>query len=276
MVGAVALAAADSPLAEPHPLLPARSLQPLRTVEVNTLVAATGSSVPSALIEARKLADQLRYEEAVVEYQRYLTVPERPLKERASALLELGFIHLVLSDQTNAEARALEAFELDPKLTLPSTAPAKQFDFLEAMRKTFLARPRLELEARQDTDPPFLVRVKVIDPNQKVARVLLRHALTSTGPYYSSEMTCEGDGDSCSAAIPPPKGVTNFTAWYFVEGLGSRQLTVARVASPDSPLQLAVVDQRAWYSNPAVWGIAGAVIVGIATVVYFLAPQPPR
>lgn len=259
-------ASPDAPLAGQH----------LRTLETPAVVlGAAPAGMPASLVEARKLAEQLRYEEAVVEYQRYLTVPERPLKERASALLELGFIHLVLGDQTNAEARAQEAFELDPKLTLPSTAPAKQFDFLESTRKAFLSRPRLELEARRDADPPFLVRVKVIDPNQKVARVLLRHALTSTGPFYSSEMTCEPDPDSCSAAIPPPKGVTSFTAWYFVEGLGSRQLTVARVASPDSPLQLAVVDQRAWYSSPVTWGVAGAVLVGVAALVFFLAPQPP-
>jgi hypothetical protein len=257
--------------------VPAASAQVLLGVEPRAVLAAAGSSLPSALLEARKLADQLRYEEAVVEYQRYLTVPERPLKERASALVELGFIHLVLADQTNAEARALEAFELDPKVTLPSTAPAKQFDFVDAMRTIFLARPRLELVPRGDPDPPFLVRVKVVDPNHQVARVLLRHALTSTGPFYSTEMTCESTtNDSCSAAIPPPEGGTTFTAWYFVEGLSTRQLTLARVASPDSPLQLAVVDQRAWYSYPAVWGIAGAVLVGIATVVYFLAPQPPR
>ena len=45
------------------------------------------------------MAEQLRYEEAVVEYQRYLATPDRPIAERANALLELGFVHLVLGDQ---------------------------------------------------------------------------------------------------------------------------------------------------------------------------------
>lgn len=238
------------------------------------VLAATATATPPSLLEARKLSDQLRYEEAVVEYQRYLAVPERPLKERASALLELGFIHLVLGDQANAETRALEALELAPDLSVPSSAPAKQVDFVARMKKVYLARARIALEPRQDGDQPFVVRVTVADPEKKVARVLLRHALTSTGPFYSSEMTC--DGDACVGSIPPPKDASSFTSWYYVEALDGAQATAAKVGSPESPLQLAVVDQKAWYTSPVVWGITGAALVGIATVVYFLAPQPPR
>jgi hypothetical protein len=70
--------------------------------------------------------------------------------------------------------------------------------------------------------------------------------------------------------------VASFTAWYFVEALDPTQLTAARVASPDSPLQLSIVDQKPWYTSPVVWGISGAALVGIATVVFLLAPQPPK
>ncbi len=238
------------------------------------VVAAPSTAMPMSLVDARKMAEQLRYEEAVVEYQRYLATPDRPLAERAAALLELGFIHLVLGDQLSAETRALEALELDPKLTVPSSAPAKQVDFVAKMRKLYLARARLELQPRDDADPPYVVKVKVIDPEKKVSRVLLRHALTSTGPYYSSEMRCEDA--LCTGSIPPPKDVSSFTAWYFVEALDPAQLTAAKVAGPDSPLQLSVVDQKPWYTSPVVWGVTGAALVGIATVVFLLAPQPPK
>lgn len=231
-------------------------------------------ATPSSLIDARKMAEQLRYEEAVVEYQRYLATPERPISERANALLELGFIHLVLGDQLNAESRALEALELNPKLSLPSNAPTKQVDFVIKMRRLYLSRARLELQQRDDTDPPYVVKVKVVDPDQKVTRVLLRHALTSTGPYYSTQMTC--DEALCTGSIPPPKDASSFTAWYFVEALDPTQLTAAKVASAESPLQLSVVDQKPWYTSPVTWGVTGAALVGIATVVFLLAPQPPR
>lgn len=238
------------------------------------MAAAPTTATPSSLLDARKMAEQLRYEEAVVEYQRYLATPDRPIAERANALLELGFIHLVLGDQPNAESRALEALELDPKLSLPSNAPTKQVDFVVKMRRLYQSRARLELQQREDADPPYVVKVKVVDPEKKVTRVLLRHALTSTGPYYSSEMTCTDD--LCSGSIPPPKEASSFTAWYFVEALDPTQLTAAKVASPESPLQLSVVDQKPWYTSPVTWGITGAALVGIATVVFLLAPQPPR
>ena len=245
-----------------------------RNVVLLPLPGATATATPSSLVDARKMAEQLRYEEAVVEYQRYLATPERPVSERANALLELGFTHLVLGDQRNAERRAIEAFELDPKLSVPSTAPTKLVDFVQKMRKLYAARARLELQQRDDADPPYVVKVKVIDPEQKVTRVLLRHALTATGPYYSSEMSCTDD--LCTGSIPPPKDVSSFTAWYFVEALDPTQLTAAKVASAESPLQLSVVDQKPWYTSPVVWGVTGAALVGIAAVVFLLAPQPPR
>lgn len=261
----LAVAPADSPRA--IVLLPESGAQVV-------LAAAPATATPPSLLEARKLSEQLRYEEAVVEYQRYLALPERPLQERAAALMELGFIHLVLGDNANAEARAQEAFELDPKVAAPASAPSKQIDFVERMRKVYLSRARLEVEPRRDGDAPSQVRVVVADPEKVVTRVLLRHALTATGPFYTSEMTCEED--ACTGFIPPPKGVSSYTSWYFVEALDPTNTTVARVAGADSPLQLSVVDQKPWYTNPVVWGVTGAALVGVATVIYLLAPQPPK
>lgn len=238
------------------------------------LAASSPTGVPQSLLDARKMSDQLRYEEAVVEYQRYLTVADRPIAERANALLELGFTHSILGDQPNAEARALEAFELEPKIAVPSTAQSKLVEFVNGIRRLYLSRARLELVQREASEPPYVVKVKLIDPEKKVSRVLLRHALTATGPFYSTEMTC--DEAQCVGSIPPPKDAVSFTAWYFVEGLEPTQVTAAKVASADSPLQLSVVDQKPWYTSPVVWGISGAALVGIATVIFLLAPQPPK
>lgn len=267
MLLALVLAVAPADMPRTIVLLPESGVQAV-------LAAAPSAATPPSLLEARKLSEQLRYEEAVVEYQRYLALPERPLIERASALMELGFIHLVLGDAANAEARAQEAFELDAKVAAPANAPSKQVDFVERMRKVYLSRARIEVEPRRDDDAPSQVRVVVADPEKVVTRVLLRHALTATGPFYTSEMTCE-EG-ACTGFIPPPKGASSYTSWYFVEALDPTNTTVARVAGADSPLQLSVVDQKPWYTNPVVWGVTGAALVGVATVVFLLAPQPPK
>ncbi|MDX2009898.1 MAG: hypothetical protein SFW67_06910 [Myxococcaceae bacterium] len=237
-----------------------------------SFLSANAAATPQSLLDARKLGEQLRYEEAVVEYQRYLQAPERPFKERSAALFELGFIHLVLGDEGTAQQRAVEALELDPKLSLPPGTPQKQVEFLARSRKAWLARARLEVKDRESSDAASLVRVSVSDPESKVARVLVRFSAKSAGPFSSTEATC--DGEVCTAALPSPTGEPSFTAYYFVEALDAGQATIARAGGADSPFQLVVVDTRPWYQSPWVWAIAGVVIVSGAAVGYALAPGP--
>jgi hypothetical protein len=238
----------------------------------SSLAIAATATLSESLLAARKLSDQLRYEEAVVEYQKYLATPDRPLQERSQALFELGFVHLVLGDEANAEIRATEAFEQDSKFALQPGAPNRQQTFYQKIRKIFLAKPRLELTENKENDVVGQVRATVVDPEGKVIRVLLRHALSSNGPFYSTEMSCESD--VCSALIPPPSSVSNYTAYYYVEALDATQATRARVGSTESPLQLAVIVPKPWYQSPVVWGVAGAVIVAAAAVAYFATAGP--
>jgi hypothetical protein len=239
-----------------------------------TALAAAPSEVPPSLIEARKLADQLRYEESVVEYQRYLSQAGRPAKERASALVELGFIHLVLGDEATASARALEALALDEHPTLLPGAPAREIDWLRSQQQEFTRRARIAVDARRDDDPALLVRITITDPGEKVRWVLLRHARAADGPYEAAPMQCEGG--KCSAMLPVSADAADASAWYWVEALDEKKATVAQAGNAQAPLQLSVIGRRPWYQSPLVWGITGAAIVGIAAVVFALSPAPPR
>jgi hypothetical protein len=231
----------------------------------------SAADAEGALAAARKLADALRYEEAVVEYQRYLGASaDRPVRERSAALFELGFIHLVLGDEVNAQARATEALELDPALSLPASAPARQVDFLVDIKRKLLTRTRVSLEPGEG---PQAVRARLIDPEKKVRRVLLRHALSPKGPFYSVEMKCVAE--LCGAELPAPEKGGDFTAWYFVEALDAKSATVASAADALEPRQLAVIGGRPWYSSPLTWGIAGAVLVAVGVVVFLFAPPAP-
>jgi hypothetical protein len=229
---------------------------------------------PKPLEEARRLADQLRYEEAVVEYQRYLALEDRPGAERALALFELGFIHLVLGDEANAHSRGEQALELDPKLSLPPSAPARQREFLAGLQAAARTKAKLRTEPARSDDPLATVRARLKDPESRVKRVLLRHALAANGPFHSVTLECTGD--ECSGQIPPPIEVQAFTAWYFVEALDDSSRTVASAGSASTPLQLSVVGRRAWYQSPVTWGVAGAALMAVAVVIYLLSPPPPR
>lgn len=225
------------------------------------------------LAHARELAAALRYEEAVVEYQRYLGDPDRPLAERAQALLELGFIHLLLDDAVNAEQRTTEALELDAWVRPPEDAPRKQKELVERVRAKLAARPKLEVLPREDAGRPQQVRASLKDPQAKASQVLLRHAPVQGGPYRAMPMVChEG---TCEGELPSPARATSFTAWYFVEALDAQGNTVARAANPLAPLQLSVIEQKPWYESPWVYAGGAALVVGAASV-FFIASDPRK
>jgi hypothetical protein len=231
------------------------------------------TAVAPGLVQARKLAEDLRFEEAVVEYQRYLGDSTRPARERAQALFELAVLHQVLEDQVNALKRAVEALEVNPSFQLPPGTPAKQVALLEAAQKQIRSRVKVDLIPREESEPPSRVRAKMSDPDHRTRAMLLRHALASEGPYWASPMNCRGD--QCVGDLPPGGGTSTYTAWYYVEANDSEGNTLARAAGPDAPMQVVVQVDKPWFTNPLVWVGASAVLVGAAGAV-FLASQPGR
>jgi hypothetical protein len=244
---------------------------PTRVAAHTLLTQAAPRDARQALERARKLANELRYEEAVVEYQRYLGAEGSPSTERAQALLELGFIHLLLEDVKNAELRTAEALEQDAWVRAPAGAPSNQVELLERVRAQLAARPKLELLPRDSAGDPRLVRAALKDPQGNASEVLLRHATAPDGPYRAERMACEQG--TCEGELPSPVNSTTFTAWYFVEALDSQGNTLARAANPRAPLQLSVIEQRAWYESPWVYAGGAAVLIGAAAV-FFVASDP--
>jgi tetratricopeptide (TPR) repeat protein len=233
--------------------------------------------VPPVLAQARKLAEDLRFEEALVEYQRYLGNSDRPPRERAQALLELALLHQALADEVNALKRAVEALELHPALSLPSGAASKQVALLNQARKQLRGRVRLELLPRAGDEPPSRVRARLTDPERRSRQVLLRHALAADGPYWSAPMQCLTE--ECAGDIPQPAGAADYQAWYYVQANDAQGNTVAQAAGPASPMQVYVRYDRPWYSNPWVWVGGAAVLVSAGTLAYVATrpatPAPP-
>ncbi len=252
-------------------LLTAAPDAPLRATPTVLLSQAPSEDARALLERARRLAEEQRYEEAVVEYQRYLVLPGRPAAERAQVLLALGSLHLLLEDAPNAELRTTEALELDAWVRPPPGAPPRQVELLERVRAQLAARPKLEVLPREADAEPRRVRASLTDPQRRTSQVLLRHATAPDGPYRAARMACERG--TCEGELPTPAHSTNFTAWYFVEALDAQGHTLTRAASPRAPLQLSVIEQRAWYESPWVYAGGAAVLIGAATV-FFIASDP--
>jgi len=231
------------------------------------------AAAPAVLVQARKLAEDLRFEEAVVEYQRYLGDATRPARERAQALFELAVLHQVLADQVSAVKRAVEALELNPALQLPPGTPAKQVSLLEAAQKQLRSRVKVDLIPREESEPPSRVRARMSDPDHRSRALLLRHALASEGPYWASPMSCRGE--QCVGDLPQTAGASAYTAWYYVEANDADGNTLARAAGPDTPMQMVVSIDKPWFSNPLIWVGGSVLLVGAASVAY-VATRPPR
>lgn len=228
---------------------------------------------PAPLLEARRLADALRYEEALLEYRRYLSLPSRPARERAEALFECGFLYFVLGDEASGYSHAHEALDAWPALGLSSSAPTKQRDFFDEAQRRHALRVVLAEAPRTATDEPETVRVRLQDTERRVKRVLLRHGLSPSGPYYSVPMACTVT--DCQAQIPSAPADGDHTAYYFVEALGEKGQTLALDPSPFQPRKLAVVRPRPWHSQPWAWAALGTAVIAAGAVVYLLAPPPP-
>jgi hypothetical protein len=232
------------------------------------------AAVPPVLAQARKLADDLRFEEAVVEYQRYLGDASRPARERAQALFELAVLHQVLADDVSALKRAVEAVELDGAFAPPPGTPSRQVQLLDAARKQLRARVKVDLIPREESEPPSRVRARMSDPDHRARALLLRHAQASEGPYWSSTMSCRGE--QCVGDLPQPAGSSAYTAWYYVEANDSEGNTLARAAGPLAPMQVVVQQDKPWFSNPLVWIGTAVVLVGATGIAYVATKPPPQ
>lgn len=267
----VAAANPDAPL---RPRVQLASLEPLHLPRLpSAALAADDPALSDPLRNAQRLTGELRYEEAVVEYQRYLALPDRPIAERARALFELGFIHLVLGDERNAHSRAFEALELDPSLRLPSGAPAREEKFLQSMRQAFEARTRLEVLPPENPDAPQRIRVRLVDPGKAAHSVLLRHSIASNGPFWGQPMRCVGG--QCEAELPIPRDSRGLTVWYYAEANDALGNTVARSGDPESPLRVSIVSRSPWYQSPWIYA-GGAAVVVAAAAVFYVAATPSK
>ncbi len=241
---------------------------PVRTQLLPVAGAIAKPDAAATLATARRYADELRFEEALVEYQRYLGDSERPARERAKATLEVALIHLVLGDEVNAQKRAAEALELDPMIALPPDAPKKHQEFLAGMRRKLKARPTLEVLTSTDPEHPETIRARPTDPERRIETVMLRHALAPQGPFAGAPMRCTAD--ACVGEIPSPSEGQAFTAWYYLEALDEDGNTVAQAASASKPLQVSLISRSPWFRSPYVWGGGAALVVGAAAV-FFIA-----
>src|SRR5205823_14060732 len=113
---------------------------------------------------------------------------------------------------------------------------------------------------------PLEMNVVVIRGAPLVRAVTLFARRQGLLEYASAPL--RGEGGRWKIAYVPPREVNDYTLEYYVEARDDKGRVVARVASPERPIPLAVRGVPAvavaqpWYKRWYVWAAVGGVVAG--------------
>ncbi len=232
------------------------------------------------------------YRAAVEEFDAVVHDPVATRDERARAYEYLGMSWLILGKKPKARAAFEELLAIDPHYTLsdPSHSP-KLREFFEDVRTSFVpGYGKSEGEAELEHDAPtgasagrpLEMQVVVIRGAPLVHAVTLFARRQGLLEYGSQPM--RGEAGRWKLSYAPPHEVNDYTLEYYVEARDDKGRVVARVASPERPIPLAVrgvpiaTGPTPWYKRWYVWAAVGAVVAGgaVAGVVAGTAEKAPK
>jgi len=255
----------------------------LKKVELRLAEPSAPKSGEDAVAEARRLAEQKEYEEALAKLDAALMAPNNS----HDALIEIYKLRGILSAQRGREDDAQKSFRallgVDPGHSLAETTdPAVTRAFAAAL--SYWAGkepPRLAvvLPSRAEPGEPLVLDAKVrSDPLQMVSgiEVLLRR------PGEKEFSRLKGTTVPETLVVPPGAeivvmGVDPHGGAVCLEGTPGSPLRIV-IGEPVAPEPSAAIVQPApepvtpWYQRPMTWGIvgAGAAVVGGGIAAYLL------
>jgi len=247
--------------------------------------AAPAADNPQDAVRARMSEGEARYQSqeyraAIEAFDAVVNDPIATRDDRARAYEYLGMSWLILGKKPKARAAFEELLAIDPHYTLsdPSHSP-KLREFFEEVRSAFVpgygkSEGDAELEHDAPTGAtagrPIEMQVVVIRGAPLVHAVTL-HARRQVLLEYATT-ALRGEGGRWKLSYAPPRDVTDYTLEYYVEARDDKGRVVARVASPERPIPLAVhgvplvLAPQPWYKRWYVWAAVGAVVAGGAIV----------
>ncbi|HXU70301.1 MAG TPA: tetratricopeptide repeat protein [Polyangia bacterium] len=252
---------------------------------------------PQDAVRARMQEGETRYQNqdyraAIEAFDVVVHDPIATREDRVRAYEYLGMSWLILGKKPKARAAFEELLAIDPHYTLsdPSHSP-KLREFFESVRTSFVpGYGRSEGEAELEHSAPtgatagraLEMQVVVIRGAELVHAVTLfarRQGLLEYGPT-----PMRGDANRWYLKYAPPRDVADYTLEYYVEARDDKGRVVARVASPERPIPIAVhgvpivVGPTPWYKRWYVWAAVGAAVAGgaIAGAVAGTAERAPK
>jgi hypothetical protein len=227
----------------------------------------------------KKYADQ-EYRASIELFQSVLNDSSSTRDQRARAYEYIGLSWLILGKKQRAREAFEDLLSIDPHYTLtdPSHSP-KLREFFEEVRSTFVpgyARSNAGEAELEHTAPggaiagrPVELEAVVTRGGPEVKKVALHWRRQGLLTFNEEKLKLEGG--KWTVQFAPPREASDFTLEYYLEARDGGDRVVARVASPQSPIALAVKGAPAprevplvWYKRWYVWAAVGAVVAGVA------------
>jgi tetratricopeptide (TPR) repeat protein len=269
----------------------------LLVLAVALAAPALAADNPQEAVRARLAQGEQRYQNqeyraAIEAFDAVVHDPIATRDDRARAYEYLGMSWLILGKRAKARAEFEELLAIDPHYTLsdPTHSP-KLREFFEQVRTSFVpgygkSAGDAELEHEAPTGAtagrPLEMQVVVIRGAPLVHGVTLFARRQGLLEYAAAPM--HGDAGRWKLSYTPPREVADYTLEYYVEARDEQGRVVARVASPERPIPLAVrgvavvSGPTPWYKRWYVWAAVGAVVAGgaVAGAVAGTAEKAPK
>lgn len=245
-------------------------------------VSYAAPTVAKSLAAAEAKFDDQDYEAVIKVLRPVLAGTAATRAQRLHALELTALSQYILGDPTAARTTFERLLDIDPGYQLRDASGSPKLErFFDEVKREVVPGFDADLVAELDHAAP---------PDATAGRRLELDVRATTGAEHVKEVVMfvrrRGDQDytALTAAFrgdarwrvryTPPSSIDSYTLEYYLEGRGLTGTAVARVASPEAPLTIAItgatpVARTPWYRRWYTLAGAGVIVVGAATAIVF-------
>jgi len=206
--------------------------------------------------------------------------------QRLRALELVALSHFIKGDEGAARATFERILDIDPGYQLRDTSGSPKIRaFFDELKKQLI--PNFDPNAGADLEhaaPTAGTAARVIElevratrGNERVFEIIVATRRRGELAYHTMGALPRGDG-KWRARVTPPSSSKPYVLEYYVEARDAGGAPIARIAAPDTPLEIALAaggsEKRPWYGRWYVIGGAAVVAAGITGLV-IVANQGP-
>jgi len=243
-------------------------------------VAHAAPSVATQLTAAEAAFDDQDYERVVTTLRPVLAGSDATRAQRLRALELTALSQYILGDPAAARVTFERLLDIDPGYQLRDDSGSPKLQrFFDEVKQDVVPGFEPDLVAELDHAAPpeatagrrLEVDIRATTGTEHVKEVVM--FVRRRGDQDYAPLTAAFRGDArWRIRYTAPSSIDAYTLEYYLEGRGLTGAAVARVASPEAPLTIAItgatpVKRTPWYRRWYTLAGAGAVVIGATTAI---------